>query len=396
MPIKTPFHDRTAPLCASYRWKEWAGYYAVCAYDWCHEPEYVAFRHAAGLLDVSPLYKYEISGPDAGRLLARVLCRDPRRMRVGRVAYTTWCDDHGKVLDDGTVTRLDESVFRLTSAEPTLGWLERHARRLEVGLIDQSKQIAALAVQGPSSRAVLAAATDANLDALRFFAHTRASLDGVPVEITRTGYTGDLGYEVWCAPGHALAVWDALIAHGRPYGLRPAGLDALDITRVEAGFVLNGVDYTSARACLIDEQSSTPDELDLAWTVQLDRDPFIGQAAIRRERLDGRRHAFVGLVVDEVELRALFAKRRLPLHVPSAAWRDARPVYDARGRQVGRATSGAFSPTLKKNLALATVESSVAATGTDLRLEVTIEYERTTVGARVVDKPFFDPERKRA
>lgn len=398
MPVGTPFHPRTSALCASLQWKDWAGYHAVEHFGACHAPEYVAFRHACGLIDVTPLFKYLVAGPDAARFLSYVLTRDVTRQKVGRVAYVTWCDPRGRLLDDGTVTRLDDDRYRLTAAEPSFAWLMRHTTGFDVTIKDISAEVAALALQGPTSRAVLAAATDADLDRLRFFGHVKASLDGHPVELTRTGYTGDLGYELWMENGHALPVWDALISHGADHGLTPAGLDALDMTRVEAGFVLAGVDYTSAKDCLIDPQTSTPDELDLGWTVQLDRDPFIGQDALREERHRGRRHAFVGLDVDWVELEGKFAALGLPPDVPASAWRDPRPVYakgDAR-RQVGRATSGTFSPTLKKNLALATVEASFAAPGSRLAIEVTVEYERRTVTATVVPRPFFDPARKRA
>lgn len=395
MPIPTPFHPRTSRLCESYAWKEWAGYHAVRHFASCHEPEYVAYRHACGLLDVSPLYKYRIGGRDAAAFLSRVLCRDVRPLQVHRVAYSTWCDDRGKILDDGTVTRLDDSVYRLTSAEPALAWLQRHVRGFDVHIEEVSARIAALAIQGPTSRAVLHAATDANLDKLRFFGHTHALLDGVPVEITRTGYTGDLGYELWLDADHALTAWDALMHHGTPHGLLPAGLDALDMTRVEAGFVLNGVDYTSARDCRVASQMSTPFELDLGWTVHLEREPFVGQRALLAEHATGPRHAFVGLDIDWNEIDAMFGAHGLPPSVPVAAWRDARPVYHGR-RQVGRATSGTWSPTLKKNLALATVERAYSMKGSRLEIEVTVEYERRRATAVVTDKPFFDPPRKRA
>lgn len=395
MPIPTPFHERTAPLCTSHLWKEWAGYLAVRSFDTCHEPEYIAFRHACGLLDVSPLYKYRVTGHDAGRFLARVVCRDVRRLRPGRVTYTTWCDEDGKVLDDGTVTRLEDAVWRVTSAEPALAWFTRHARGFDVQVEDVSATLAALSLQGPTSREALAAAAGAAVRPLRFFGHLHATIAGRPVDVTRTGYTGDLGYEVWVDRADALAVWDALVEAGAPHGLLPAGLDALDMTRVEAGFVLQGVDYVSARAALIEAQSSTPAELDLDWTVDLDRDPFIGQDALRAEAERGRRHAFVALDVDWDELVLLYRAKGLPPAIPAAAWREARPVYAGR-QQVGRATSGTFSPTLKRNLALATVEARYAALGTRLAIEATVEYERHRVTATVCPKPPFDPERKRA
>jgi len=394
MPIPTPFHARTSALCTSLAWKEWAGYHAVRSYDTYPEREYFAFRHAAGLLDVTPLYKYDLRGPDAGRLLAYVTVKDVTQMKPGRVTYLCWCDADGKVLDDGTITRWDDAHYRLTSADPSFAWLARHARGFDVEIEDVSEKLGALALQGPSSRAVLVDVAGAEVAGLRFFGAQHAHIAGVPVDVTRTGYTGDLGYEVWTPAEHALAVWDALAEAGRPYGLQPAGLDALDMTRIEAGFILGGVDYTSARRALIEDQKSSPYEIGLGWCVQLEREPFLGQAALRREARAGSRHALVGLDIDWDALRALFDEKGLPPLVLAHAWRASIPVY-LGAVQVGYATSGSWSPTLKKNLALATLEAAHAAPGTELAIEWTVEHRRRTVGATVAERPFFDPERKR-
>ena len=396
MPIPTPFHPRTSRLCTSMFWKEWAGYHAVRSYDTCHEREYFALRHAAGLIDVTPLYKYEVRGPDAGAFLARVMVRDLRRLKVGRVTYLCWCDDDGKVVDDGTVSRLAKEHYRVTAAEPAFAWLTRCLRGERVTVEDSSRRLAALALQGPTSRALLEELTDADLSALRFFRVTQAKIDDVEVDLSRTGYTGDLGYEIWVPAEGALRVWDALVAAGRPYRLEPAGLDALDVARVEAGFIMNGVDYFSAQLCLIESRKSTPYELGLGRAVKLDREPFIGKAALAAERRQGTRRRLVGLEYDWDEYEALFAEFGLPPHVPSGAWRDAVPVYDPDGRQVGQATSGAWSPILKSNLALATVDARHGEIGTPLAVEVTAEYQRRRIAATVVGTPFFDPERKRA
>jgi aminomethyltransferase len=395
MPIPSPFHERTFPLCTSYRWKDWAGYCAVCSYDTSHEREYFAFRESAGLLDVSPLHKYEVRGPDAGALLARTMVRDVSRLAVGRVAYTCWCDDDGKVIDDGTVARLDEDHFRVTSAEPALHWLAALGRGLDVRLEDASARLAALALQGPTSRAVLAAASDADLGGLRFFGVTRASVDGVPVWISRTGYTGDLGYEVWVERERALAVWDALVAAGRPHGIEPAGLDALDVARIEAGFVLLGVDYYSSARVVLAARKSTPLELGMGWMVDPERSGFLGRDALAAERARGPAWHLVGLEVAWEELEALYASFDLPPSLPATARRDGLPVYGGDGRQVGKATSHTWSPILKKYLAIASVERGFAAPGTRLQLEHTVEFERRRVGAAVVPTPFFDPERKK-
>lgn len=396
MPVPTPFHSRTSALCTSMLWKEWAGCHAVRSYDTCHEREYFAIRHAAGLIDVSPLCKYEVTGPDAAPFLARVMVRNIRKLRVGRVSYVCWCDDDGKVLDDGTVARLDEEHFRVTSNAPNLAWLQRQALPFRVEIRDSSESLGALALQGPASREILKQVTDLDLDRLRFFRVRSTAIDGSDVQLSRTGYTGDLGYEIWVERGEALRVWDAVVAAGRAYRMEPAGLDAMDVTRVEAGFILNGVDYFSAQQCLIESRKSSPYEIGLGWTVSLDREPFIGQEALRLEKARGSRWAMVGLRYDWDEYEALFDAVGLPPQVAQGAWRAAVPVFDERDRQVGQATSGAWSPLLKQNLALATVETASATPGTRLRIEATVEYRRHLVGATVAKTPFFDPERKRA
>jgi len=396
MPVPTPFHPRTSALCTSYRWKDWAGFYAVCSYDTNHDREYFAFRHAAGLLDVSPLFKYRVEGSEAAEFLSFVMTRDIRKLKPGQVTYCCFCDAQGKVIDDGTVARLGESAYRVTSASPSLRWLQEHARGFAVDIQDESESIAALALQGPTSRDVLrAAASGIDLDALRFFRIAPAGIGAARVEISRTGYTGDLGYEIWLDRDDALPVWDAILQAGEAHGLVPAGLDALDVTRVEAGFILQGVDYYSATRCPIEARKSSPYEIGLGWTVDLERDAFLGHEALRREKRAGSRWAMVGLQISWEEMEALYEVHGLPPHLPATAWRTPVPVYDGE-RQIGRATSGSWSPLLKQNLALACVESRFARPGTAVQIEHTAEYERRTVTATVVERPFFNPERKRA
>ena len=396
MPIPSPFHPRTSALCTALRWKDWAGYHAVCSYGTNHHREYFAFRNAAGLIDVTPLFKYDIHGPDAAAFLSRIMVKNIAGLKVGQVAYCCWCDEAGKVLDDGTVWRLGEDSFRATAAEPNLHWFRRNARGYRVTIADTTDAIAALSLQGPSSRDILEQVTDADLDGLRFFRLTPAAIDGFEAIITRTGYSGDLGYEVWVDNAHALGLWDALVAAGADYGLLPAGLDAYDMVRVEAGFIMNGVDYFSANHGLIEPRKSTPYELGLGWTVNLDRGPFIGEPAVTAEKARGPARVFVGLEIDWDEFEALFARHGLPPEAPCAAWRSAVPVYTTGGQQVGQATSGSWSPLLKKNLALATVAAAHGSIGNVLQIEVTVEYVRHLVKATVRKKPFFDPPRKRA
>jgi aminomethyltransferase len=391
----TPFHSRTAALCASHAWRRWAGFVVASSYELAHEREYHAIRSSAALLDVSPLYKYILRGKDAARLLDRVVTRDVARAKVGEVLYTAWCDAAGKVLDDGTISRLDGETFRLTSADPNLRWLEDNALGLDVAIEDASESTAALALQGPGSRAILQELADRDLAGLKYFRLTAARLRGIPVTISRTGYTGDLGFELWLDATHALALWDALIEAGAPYGITPAGMLALDVARIEAGLMLMDVDYVPARKALIDSQTSSPFELDLGWTVNLEKEYFVGRSALAEERRRGSRWRFVGIEVEWDALERLYAEVGLAPRLPTTAWRASVPLY-ADGDQAGYATSGAWSPLLKRYIALAHLESRWAAPGTPLEMEVTVEHRRKRAAARVVKKPFFDPERKRA
>jgi aminomethyltransferase len=391
----TPFHARTAALCVSHSWRRWAGYVCASSYELSHEREYHAIRSSAALLDVSPLYKYLLRGRDAARLLDRVVTRNVAAARVGQVLYTPWCDAAGKVLDDGTVARLEELSFRLTSADPNLRWLYDNALGLEVAIEDVSQSTAALSLQGPASREILQQATQDDLSALRYFHIMQASVRGVAVAISRTGYTGDLGFELWVAAEDALRLWDALIEAGTPYGITPAGLLALDVARIEAGLMLLDVDYVPARKALIPAQTSSPYELDLAWAVNLKKDNFIGKAALAEEARRGAQWQFVGVEVDWDALERLYGEVGLAPRLPPTPWRASVPIY-AGGKQAGYATSGGWSPLLKKYLALAHLQSRWAAPGTAVEMEITVEHRRKRAAARVVKKPFYDPPRKRA
>jgi aminomethyltransferase len=391
----TPFHSRTAPLVRGQAWRRWAGYVVASAYDLVHDLEYAAIRGTAALIDVTPLFKYRLRGPDAAALLDRIVTRDVTRCSVGQVLYTPWCDPEGKVIDDGTVTRLEDDRFRLTSAHPNLRWLHQNAVGMEVDIADETTETAALSLQGPSAREILAEVADVDLAGLRFFRGTPARLGGIPVTVTRTGYTGDLGFEIWVANERAEPLWDLLVATGAPYGLLPTGLLAMDVARIEAGLLLIDVDYVSARRAMIEPQKSSPFELNLGWTVVRDKGPFVGQRALAAERELGSDWAFRGLVVDWDSLEALFTEVGLPPQLPTTAWRTSTPVYDG-GEQVGYATSGCWSPLLKRYIALAHLRSPYAEVGTEVALEMTIEHQRKKARAAVVRTPFYDPERKRA
>jgi aminomethyltransferase len=397
MPWGTPFHSRTSALCHSLSWREWAGYYAVSTYEVLHEREYSAIRNAAGLIDISPLFKYRVTGRDATRLVDRIVTRDMNKVQVGQVVYTHWCDGEGKVIDDGTVSRLAEQVYRWTAAEPNLRWLTVNAHGLDVRVEEITERTAALALQGPTSRAILQACTAGTIDlaALRYFRVAPARIGGIPVEISRTGYTGDLGYEVWVDAADAERLWDTLIEAGRPYDITPAGMLALDVARIEAGLILLDVDYTSAKKALIPAQKYTPGEIGLGRLVHLDKAPFIGQAALRRDAQKEPARRLVGLEIDWDGLERLYDEVGLPPQVPATASRVSVPVYGGE-KQIGRVTSSTWSPTLKKMIALASVGADSASPGQRLEMEWTVEHQRKRVEATVVPLPFFDPPRKRA
>jgi len=395
MPIGTAVHDRTFALAGSLNYREWSGYYAVSAYETHHEHEYNAIRNASALIDVSPLFKYLIRGRDAVKLVDRVITRDAFKLAIGQVFYTPWCDEHGKVIDDGTVTRLAEDTFRWTAADPSLRWLSQNAIGLDVAIEDISEQVAALALQGPTSGKLLDAVADADVTSLKYFRMTRGAIAGVPVDISRTGYTGDLGYEIWMPWDRATAVWDALMLQGRPYDIHPAGMLALDVARVEAGLLLIEVDFNSSKKALIESQKYTPYEMGLGRLVQLDTRPFVGRTPLAEEHRRGPARQIVGLDISWPAIEALYDDIGLAPQVSAAASRVAVPVYKA-GRQVGRATTTTWSPVLKKMIALATVAAPHTAPGTELECEVTVEAVRHRVPATVVKTPFFNPPRKTA
>lgn len=392
----TPFHARTGPLSEGQAWRRWAGYVVASAYELSHEREYHAIRNAAALFDVSPLYKYLVTGHDAARLLDHVVTRNVGKAKVGQVLYTPWCDAAGKQIDDGTISVLDEHTFRMTAADPNLRWLHLNSSGLQVSIEDVSERTAALSLQGPNSRAILQIAAERDLSGLKYFRLTSARIRGIPVTISRTGYTGDLGYEVWVEAAQAVPLWDALIETGTPYGITPAGMLALDVARIEAGLLLIEVDYFSSRHAFIEAQKSSPLELGLGWTVATDKARYNGKAALDAERRSGPSWQFTGLTVDWDSLEKLYADVGLPPRLPTQAWRMSVPIYDPGGRQVGYATSGGWSPLLKQYMALVHLQSPSATPGTQLRIEITVEHRRKQATAHVTPLPFFNPERKRA
>ena len=393
MPVGTAFHDRTFALCQSLNYREWSGYYTVSVYEVHHDHEYNAIRNAAALIDITPLYKYLVSGKDATKLVNRVITRDINKVAVGQVIYCCWCDEQGKVIDDGTITRLEQNKYRWTAADPSLRWFRQNGLNMDVSVEDISEKIAALALQGPTSGKLLKAAAEAEIANLKYFRMTQGKIAGVPVDISRTGYTGDLGYEIWVPWDDAVKVWDALMDVGKRFDIQAAGMLALDVARIEAGLLLIEVDYSSSKKALIASQKYSPFELGFGKMVHLEKENFVGRSALAEAKKQGVPRQLVGLEIDWTEVEARYEKFGLTPAAPTQASRVHVPVYLGE-KQVGKATSTTWSPLLKKMIALASVDTEYSKIDTKLQMEITIEAMRQRVTARVVKLPFFSPARK--
>lgn len=396
---RSPFHERVSAANQTSLWSHWAGHLVVEKYQMAEKFEYFAIRNAVGLYDSSPLYKYRVAGPDAERYLAGVLARDPRPLQPGESQYTLWCDDRGYVNEDGLLFRFGQDEFLLTAAEPNLAYLHDLVGRLDVAIHDVSEQIGSLAIQGPRAHRVLADLVPA-VDGLRPFDHVTAQVGGAEVTVSRTGFTGDLGYEVFCDPSDALEVWDAVVAAGTPHGLLPIGQTALVMSRIEAGLLLVHVDFEASRFAENDEHRSTPDELGLGWMltgIDDDSRPFIGRRAIRHERATGAtRWRMMGLMVDPFDHHRKFTeadmvppKDHLPVHGDMM-------VYDDDVERVGYATSFMYSPVLQRHIALARIRPDLAVPGRRVNLEFTINHRYVQVAAEVARNPMFRPSRRTA
>jgi aminomethyltransferase len=398
----TPFHPRLSELNSQGLYTHWQGTLSPLRYTAAPKHEYFAVRNSVGVFDTSPLFEYRVSGPDAERLLAGVLTRDIRSCRPGRALYSVWCDDRGHVMEDGVVFRHSESDFLLTAARPNLGWLEEHRGRLRVELEDVTDDYGILAVQGPRSRTVLAALAP-EVASLRYFAHTPAKIGSAAVTVSRTGYSGDLGYEVTVPADDALAVLDAVLEAGQGQGMRPFGEEALMTLRIEAGLALIDIDWTNARTAWTDAQRVSPSELGMGWMLRgIDDDtrPFVGREAIRRELAEGTsRWVTTGIVVDWQEwddlhrgLGLLPTKDPTPLPYESLLYGE---NGEDGGDPTGYVTSFCYSPVLQRHIGIARLRADVAqGPGTPVRMELAIEHRNTTVGAVTTSMPFFNPERK--
>jgi len=380
MMLRTPFHSRVAAACELNDWGTWKGYTTPRAYT-DMELEYFAIRSTAGVFDLSPMNKYRICGPDAEAYLNRLVTRDISKIRTGRVGYTVWCNDAGQVMDDGTIFHLGENDYRICAFARAIDWLHWSALGFDVTVVDESMDVAALAVQGPTSCAALLAMGLHGLEQLKPFGVAAFPFEGDTLTVSRTGFTGDLGYELWIAAGKAEVLWDRLFEAGRPYLIKPFGSDALDLARIEAGFLQAGVDFVPAESAVRTGRSRSPFELGLGWLVDMDKPVFNGRKALLREQAEGSRYRFVMLDVDG--------------NKPAG-----HSFILSGGKKVGTVTSAAWCPSAKSNVAFAQLEMPHGAVGEELVAEIYYQRElhwtRVLAPCRVIDAPVFNPPRRRA
>ncbi len=401
MPIRTtPFHERTSALNETGLWSHWSGHLAAERYQLSEKAEYVSMRNAAGISDVSPLFKYRFSGPGAERFLAGVMARDPRTLKPGEAHYALWCDDRGFLIEDGVLLRHGADEFVLTAAEPNLAYFADLRRPGDqVSIDDVSAEWAVLALQGPRSRALLASLDD-RIGRLAYFAHGPAQIGGHEVNVSRTGYTGDLGFEVWCRAAEALDVWDAVWAATRGHGVEPFGLQALYMARIEAGLLLLDVDFANSRFAWTDADRATPLELGLGWALRdvptTDR-AFIGRDALRRELRDGTsRFRTTGIVVDYAAWNRHHDEAGLMPPMDHTPVQEEQYLYDDAGTQIGFCTSFLYSPVLQRHVGIARVPVALAAPGSRVNLEIPVSHRYVHVAAATARLPHFNPQRKTA
>jgi aminomethyltransferase len=396
MTLETPFHPRTAELNQARRWRKWSGFFIADSYFPAHDLEYHAIRFSAALFDVTPMCKYRITGPDAAKLVDRVITRRVDRIKPMRAIYTPWCDHDGRVLDDGTVALLADGSYFWTAAEPQHGWLEAAGEGLNATIEDMTEKLCALSLQGPHARDVLSAAVGRDMSDLPFFGRADVTIGGTAVGISRTGYSGDLGYELWMPFDEALPVWDALIKSGEDYTLRVAGMEALDVARLEAGLIMAGVDYHSGRTARHPSLAISPYEIGMDRLVDLDKPSFIGKRALMDEvAAGGPANRLVGLELDLNVFEDAYLDLGYPIEHPLRAWRHVTPLT-RKGETIGRATSGTFSPLLKRSIALGFLPAKHAEVGSTVSIEWQIEETRQQIPATVVPLPFLDLPRKRS
>lgn len=375
--LRTPFHARTEAACKTHAWANWGGYRTVTTFEDL-AMEHSAIRNTATLYDLCPMIKYRVEGPDAVAFLNRLTPRNVAKLRVGSVHYTLWCDDAGHLLDDGTLFRLTETHFRLCCQERHLPWLLDSAYGFDVTVTEETEDIAALSLQGPTSAEILRRA-GIGIDALKPFRIMEVPFGNGSLMISRTGFTGDLGYELWTTPDLALPLWDRLMEAGHLHGLRPIGSDALNIARLEAGFIITGYDFIPAQVCLREDRLRTPLEMGLGWLIDWEKGHFTGRNALLKQRETGPKWAFVGLEIDG--------------NIPA----DGAILYRAQKHEAGVVTGACWSPTLKRNIALAQVRAELVKSS-DLWAEIyalrELHYAKMMMRAKVVDRPFYTPARR--
>jgi aminomethyltransferase len=382
--LTSPFHARTSMANRLNHWGPWAGYTTALAFD---DPtmEYTAIRNQAGIYDLSPMVKYKITGNDAVRYLNRLTLRDVRNLKPGHVHYTAWCDDQGMLLDDGTLFHISTGNFMLCCQERHLPWLLDSAFGFDVSVSEVSEELAALSLQGPCSFSILERAGFGKAKSLKPFQLAEFKLGRRSnVMISRTGFTADLGYELWTTPGSALELWDLLMGAGALYGIRPIGSNALNMARIEAGFMIANMDFVSATTALRPDRTRSPYDMGLDWMIDFDKGPFNGRTALKREHEHGlTRWAFVGLDIEgNVEA-------------------DHALIYHDKRLEVGHITAAIWSPTTKRNIALAMLRRPYhAEKSSNLWVEIyalrELEYHKLMVRAKVVPRQFFNPARRRA
>lgn len=396
---ETPFHARTSAANESGLWSHWAGYLATDRYQMSDKFEYFAIRNSAGVIDTSPLYKYRIYGTDAEKYLSGVLARDIRRCRPGQAHYTAWCDDEGWVVEDGVILRLSDDEFLLTAAEPNLAYLQALAGGYSVAIEDVSEDYGALALQGPYAKEVLAQLAP-EIEGVGYFHLTPAKIGDAAVTISRTGYTGDLGYEIWVSADDALGVWDRLFEVAGPYGVIPVGQTSLLITRIEAGLILIDVDFYSARYAWNDDQRATPHELNMGWMLrdlESDDRSFIGRKAIEREIAENSsRWRTVGITVDWEAWAKTHNERGLVTPKDHTPEHGGMMIYDENIERIGYTPSFVYSPVLQRHIGIARLRPEHAKVGTKVGLEVTIDHRYEVVDSYVTRLPFYNPPRKTA
>ncbi len=376
----SPFYSKQAQLNDLKTWSRWYDYLSVPAY-FDSTMEYFAARNACAVFDLTPMTKHLISGPDALAFLNRLVTRDVSKIRPGRVGYAVWCDDQGQGIDDGTIFHLEPGVYRLCSQEHQIDWLSINAQGFDVTVVEDTHDVAGLALQGPTSCATLKRMGLSGIENLTPFGLEFFDLDGAQLLVSRTGYTGDLGYELWIDPDHAELLWDRLFAAGELHNIRPMGSDALEMLRIEAGYILAGVDFMPIMQTVRSTHGRSPLELGLDWLVDFKKPVFNGKKALLREKENGSRYRLVKLDIEG--------------NKPA----NSAYVFDLKEKHIGWITSAMWSPSAKANIALATVECPHGEIGEEMLVEIyyqrELKWSRFMAKARVVKDPFWDPPRRR-